>query len=64
MDIGDGEESGLDYIPEEDAELLTVYAIAKEFSFAVDYLESTRYSEYMRWLARYKALQWRPKSNG
>lgn len=64
MEIGDGEESGLDYIPENDAEILTVYAIAKEFNFAYEHLESMQYSEYLRWLARYKALQWRPKSNG
>jgi hypothetical protein len=64
MDTDDGSDSGYNYIPEADGELLTVYAIAKEFSFAVDYLESQRYSEYLRWLGRYKAIHWSPKQNG
>lgn len=64
MTDDDGKESGYDYIPADDGELLTVYAIAKEFNFAVDYLESRRYSEYLRWLGRYKAIHWSPKQNG
>ena len=58
MDDDDGRETGFDFIPDEDCEEVTCRFIAKEFNISYDHLTTIRYSEYLRWVARYKAVHW------
>ena len=48
-------ETGFDYIPEEDGEEINVRLICVQFGLQYKELSECRYSEYLKWVARYKA---------
>lgn len=50
--------SGFDFIPEADREEINIRLICQQFGLKYEEVSDCRYSDYLRWVARYKAYHY------